>query len=162
VRQVLFKRLAPLLLGCCASTRQERRSGPIRGGQGRPVDRSRRLGLARPAGDIREVERGLTAVPALGAERRLRTNVQGLVWRPRFRIRPDRWNHHPRPPARDGRKMGTQNQAIGRSRGGLTTKTVALVDALGNLARLVLAQRPCEILPTPKNSNLSQMMRCNS
>src|SRR3954468_11552135 len=33
---------------------------------------------------------------------------------------------------------GTQNQAIGRSRGGLTTKIVALVDALGNLLRLVL------------------------
>ena len=33
---------------------------------------------------------------------------------------------------------GTQNQAIGRSRGGLTTKIVALVDALGNLARFLL------------------------
>src|SRR5688572_22570837 len=33
---------------------------------------------------------------------------------------------------------GTQNQAIGRSRGGLTTKILALVDALGNLARFIL------------------------
>ncbi len=36
---------------------------------------------------------------------------------------------------------GTQNQAIGKSRGGLTTKTtklVALVDARGNIARFVL------------------------
>ena len=33
---------------------------------------------------------------------------------------------------------GTRNQAIGRSRGGLTTKIVALVDALGNLVRFVL------------------------
>jgi hypothetical protein len=33
---------------------------------------------------------------------------------------------------------GTQTQAIGRSRGGLTTKIVALVDALGNLVRFVL------------------------
>ena len=34
---------------------------------------------------------------------------------------------------------GTHNQAIGRSRGGLTTKIVALVDALGNnLSRFVL------------------------
>ena len=41
-------------------------------------------------------------------------------------------------PARRRRKRGTQNQAIGRSRGGLTTKIVALVDALGNLARFVL------------------------
>jgi transposase len=37
-----------------------------------------------------------------------------------------------------GAKGGTRNQAIGRSRGGLTTKIVALVDALGNLARFVL------------------------
>src|SRR5258708_26536158 len=35
-------------------------------------------------------------------------------------------------------QRGTQNQAIGKSRGGLTTKIVALVDALGNLARFVL------------------------
>lgn len=34
--------------------------------------------------------------------------------------------------------MGSKNQAIGRSRGGLTTKIMALVDALGNLVRFVL------------------------
>lgn len=33
---------------------------------------------------------------------------------------------------------GSCHQAIGRSRGGLTTKIVALVDALGNLVRFVL------------------------
>ncbi len=33
---------------------------------------------------------------------------------------------------------GTQNQAIGRSRGGLTTKIAALVDAPGNLVRFTL------------------------
>src|ERR671910_2449338 len=37
-----------------------------------------------------------------------------------------------------GAQGGTHNQAIGRSRGGLTTKIVALVDALGNLVRFVL------------------------
>ena len=37
-----------------------------------------------------------------------------------------------------GAKGGTQDQAIGRSRGGLTTKIVALVDALGALVRFVL------------------------
>ena len=35
-------------------------------------------------------------------------------------------------------KRGTQRQSIGRSRGGLTTKIVALVDALGNLLRFLL------------------------
>ena len=41
-------------------------------------------------------------------------------------------------PTRHGRKRGTRTQAIGRSRGGLTTKIVALVDALGNLVRFTL------------------------
>ena len=33
---------------------------------------------------------------------------------------------------------GTQSQAIGRSKGGMTTKILALTDALGNLVRFVL------------------------
>src|SRR5664279_1957451 len=42
------------------------------------------------------------------------------------------------PPPRTGRKRGTQNQAIGKSKGGMTTKILALTDALGNLVRFVL------------------------
>src|SRR4051794_29657036 len=42
------------------------------------------------------------------------------------------------PTKRRAAQRGTRTQAIGRSRGGLTTKIVALVDALGNLARFVL------------------------
>ena len=37
-----------------------------------------------------------------------------------------------------GAKGGTSRQAIGRSKGGLTTKILALTDALGNLVRFVL------------------------
>ncbi|HXR94063.1 MAG TPA: IS5 family transposase [Steroidobacteraceae bacterium] len=37
-----------------------------------------------------------------------------------------------------GAKGGPQSQAIGRSKGGLTTKILALTDALGNLVRFVL------------------------
>ena len=37
-----------------------------------------------------------------------------------------------------GARRETQPQAIGRSRGGLTTKIVALVDALGNIFRFLL------------------------
>jgi transposase len=36
------------------------------------------------------------------------------------------------------RKRGTAAQAIGKCRGGLTTKVLALVDALGNLAKFIL------------------------
>jgi transposase len=46
----------------------------------------------------------------------------------------DRRHNHPRPQARDGRKRGA---VIERSRGGLTTKIAALVDALGNLAHIL-------------------------
>ena len=56
-------------------------------------------------------------------------------------VRPDayhRWHHRSGPPEGDWRKRGAQAQAIGRSRGGLTTKIVALVDALGNLVRFLL------------------------
>lgn len=37
-------------------------------------------------------------------------------------------------------------QAIGRSRGGLTTKIHALVDALGNPVALMLGNRSCAML----------------
>ena len=37
-----------------------------------------------------------------------------------------------------GAKRGLQSQAIGRSKGGMTTKILALTDALGNLVRFAL------------------------
>ncbi|MGV2528002.1 UNVERIFIED_CONTAM: transposase, partial [Bacillus thuringiensis] len=40
--------------------------------------------------------------------------------------------------ARPGGKRGTSGQAIGHSRGGMTTKILALTDALGNLVKFVL------------------------
>ena len=50
----------------------------------------------------------------------------------------DRRHHRQGSPPWTGRKRGTQNQAIGRSKGGWTTKILALTDALGNLVRFVL------------------------
>ncbi len=35
-------------------------------------------------------------------------------------------------------KKGTESQAIGLSKGGMTTKILALTDALGNLVRFLL------------------------
>ena len=63
---------------------------------------------------------------------------QNNEWRPRPWICYHWWHYRPGPPEGDRLKRGTQHQAIGRSRGGLTTKIVALVDALGNLVRFLL------------------------
>jgi transposase len=71
-------------------------------------------------------------------KRRVREGFPSLVGGCRLRVRDHRWNYRSGSPAWHRRKGGTQAQAIGRSRGGLTTKIVALVDALGNLARFVL------------------------
>src|SRR3954451_21144748 len=97
-----------------------------------------RLALARLAERFRPLEQRLPALSSLGEGRRLRARLRGPVRRSGLRIRPGRRHHRHRPPKGERRKGGTQNQAIGRSRGGLTTKIVALVDALGNLARFVL------------------------
>ena len=48
-----------------------------------------------------------------------------LSGEPDFEYRPGRRHHRHRPPQGEWRKGGTQGQAIGRSRGGLTTKIVA-------------------------------------
>jgi len=48
------------------------------------------------------------------------------------------WHNDQRSPEGVRRKRGTQHQAIGRSKGGLTTKVLALTDALGNLVRFEL------------------------
>ena len=53
-------------------------------------------------------------------------------------MRNDRRHHRQGSPARPGRKRGTQSQAIGKSKGGWTTKILALTDALGNLVRFHL------------------------
>ena len=49
--------------------------------------------------------------------------------------------HRQGPPSRTGRKRGAQSQAIGRFRGGITSKIMALTDALGNLIDFRLLPR---------------------
>src|SRR5215207_2439953 len=106
------------------------RSGAVAGADGGA--------LARPAGRFRQVEQRLPALPPLGEGRRVRARLRMPVRRAGLRVRPGRRHHRLRPPQGERRKGGTQGQAIGRSRGGLTTKIVALADALGNLVRFVL------------------------
>jgi transposase len=94
--------------------------------------------VARPAAALRQMGDGLEALSKMGREGRIRADLRSPVGQSRLRVRAHRRHHRQGPPARRRRKRGTQNQAIGKSRGGLTTKIVALVDALGNLARFVL------------------------
>lgn len=79
------------------------------------------------------MELSVQAVQALGEGRRFLQYFQSINRGCRFRIGDDRWLDCQGAPLRPGRKRGTQSQAIGRSRGGITTKILALTDALGNL-----------------------------
>jgi transposase len=51
----------------------------------------------------------------------------------------DRFHYRPRPSARRWCKRGQENQALGRSRGGFSTKIHAVCDALGNPIRFFLS-----------------------
>src|SRR6202045_3808274 len=74
----------------------------------------------------------------MGEERRVRANFQAFGKRSRQRINDDRRNPAARSPGQRWRAKKNGPQAIGRSRGGLTTKIHALVDALGNPVELML------------------------
>src|ERR1700731_3738912 len=74
----------------------------------------------------------------MGEERRVRANFQAFGKRSRQRIHDDRRNHRARSSAQRWCAKKNGPQAIGRSRGGLTTKIHALVDALGNPVELML------------------------
>ena len=83
-------------------------------------------------------EQPVQAISSVGRERRVRESFQCHEWRAGPGICPCRRDDCSSSSEGFGRKRGTQHQAIGRSRGGLTTKVVALVDALGNLFRFLL------------------------
>src|SRR6266852_3612256 len=74
----------------------------------------------------------------MGQERGFRAYFQVVGERSRQRVHDDRRHH--RACASAQRRCAKKNgpQAIGRSRGGLTTKIHALVDALGNPVELML------------------------
>src|SRR2546421_9648532 len=75
----------------------------------------------------------------MGEERRFRSHFQVVGERRRQRIHDDRRLYRARSPAQCWRSKKNGPQAIGRSRGGLSTKIHALVDALGNPVELMLS-----------------------
>src|ERR1044072_8773263 len=76
----------------------------------------------------------------MGEEWGFRTHFQAVGEGSQKRVHDDRRYHRARSPAQRWRAKKNGEQAIGRSRGGLTTKIHALVDALGN---------PVEVRLTP-------------
>src|ERR1700691_3539422 len=119
------------------------RSRPPRQGQptvcrGGAVDRPNSQPVAASAALVRPLEQRVHALSRLGKGGYLEAAVRRRLRRSRHGIRHGRRHHRQGPPPRTGRKRGTQSQAIGRSKGGMTTKILALTDALGNLVRFVL------------------------
>ncbi len=95
--------------------------------------------MARFAGALRRLEEHPQTLFALGRERGLGESFQDLGGRSRQRIRDDRRHHRQGTSAqRWCQQKGGCDQAIGRSRGGLTTKIHVIVDALGNPLALSL------------------------
>src|SRR6187397_2305963 len=74
----------------------------------------------------------------LGQGGRFYKAFRGLLRHAGHGIRHGRRHHRQGPSPWTRRKRGSQGQAIGRSKGGMTTKILALTDALGNLVRFVL------------------------
>jgi transposase len=121
---------------CCHwSGRQRRgdgeRQSPVCGSCAVPLPSGH--SLARSAGALWPLEGRAYPIQPVGGQRRLGEGVSALGGRGGQRIGHDRQHHCPRSPAQCGRsqKDGAE-QAIGRSRGGLSTKIHATVDALGN------------------------------
>jgi transposase len=78
------------------------------------------------------LEQHAPAFQPLGQGRRLGADIQAFGRRSRQRIRDDRQYDRAGPPAQRRRAKKRGDEAIGRSKGGLTTKINATVDALGN------------------------------
>lgn len=74
----------------------------------------------------------------MGEGRRLAAGVRGAGRALAWIAAPDRQLHRPGPPARRRRKQGGEDHALGRSRGGLSTKIHSVVDHRGRPVRLVL------------------------
>jgi transposase len=88
--------------------------------------------LARLAGALRFLKGRAYPVQPLGGERGLGEGVSALGRRGRQRIRHDRQHHCAGPSAQRGcEKKEGEDQALGRSKGGLGTKIHATVDARG-------------------------------
>ena len=93
------------------------------------------------------------ALQPLEPQERVAAHVRGDVRRPRLRVPDHRFHDRAGPPARQRRKRGARDQAIGRSRGGLTTKIHLAVRGLGCPVHFVLT--PGQAGDAPKRPRCS-------
>lgn len=103
---------------------------------------------------------GVHTIPAVVASRGLGPSAQGDKPGPGPRVLDYRRDHRSRPSRCDGRKKGDP-QAIGKSRGGPSTKIHAVVDALGNPVRFTTTEgnrhdvtEAAELLKPCKDANV--------
>ena len=97
----------------------------------RAVPRKDRHPMARSSGTLRVVEDRVQPVLELVAAGALGSNFQGTPDRSRRGRRHHRRFDRSSPPGCCGRKRGIVSNALGRSRGGFSTKIHALVDTKG-------------------------------
>ena len=88
--------------------------------------------MARFAGALRRLSRGAYALQPLGQGWNLETGFRASGRRGRQRICDDRFHHRAGASAQCWSAQKGGDQAIGRSKGGLSTKIHTTVDALGN------------------------------
>lgn len=107
--------------------------------------------LAGSADGVRPVEDGVQPLRPLVKERAVETALRRAPRRCRPRMAQHRQHDEPRPPACSGWKRGAQVHAIGRSRGGATTKVHLVVDALGlPLSFRITEGQRHDIVPAPE------------
>src|SRR5690606_29495586 len=98
-----------------------------------------RLAMARSAEPVWSADHGVQPLQQVGQGRRLAPGLRSAGGKVPTIAALDRQLDHPRPPARRGRKKGGPDHAIGRSRGGLSTKINVLVNQDGLPLRIVLS-----------------------
>jgi hypothetical protein len=108
------------------------------------LDQPHRFPVARSTGGAGELELGAQAVSTLVSLRRAGLGVTGVGGQRRQcrRVADDLQHHGPGTSLRCRRKGGIQNQALGRSRGGFTTKIHLRCNAEGLAFGAVLSE--CE------------------
>ena len=107
----------------------------------RPVGRSLRRPMAAPSSRVWELEQRLQTIRPLERPGYLETPAAAFGRRPGYGIPHHRQHGGPGPPLRCGsspKKGGQAAQALGRSRGGFSTKVHVSVDSLGNPLRFIL------------------------